>query len=275
MSQRSAQIEEIEDDGSLTDTVARFTEVADDGDEFDDDVDFDLPELPDTIPPVPLPSEGGDSVNPQGIRYVQDAAQFKAWSCLYPVYFDATKTMKQGRKVSVQHATRNPLAKAIADAGKVIGFSVVFEPQKCHPADWSNPGRVRVELKDEQGRPTHHTIKTKPQLYAAVAKYLKSHPTQDSDPHKVPVPGMGGERSKRAAIPKGMKINEILPLHSPAMAGTGMDAAGLSSMMGSMFPGMSGLMNNDEPDAAAAAPVQPQVQAPPKKPKMKRQIVRG
>ncbi|CCG85075.1 protein of unknown function [Taphrina deformans PYCC 5710] len=264
MSHRSAQIEEIDDDGSLATTQNRFTEVED---EFDDDVDFELPELPSTGP-----SMVQDEVNPQGIKYVQDTAQFKKWSCLYPIYFDATKTTKQGRRVGLDQAVKNPLAKAIADAGKVLGFSIVFEPQKCHPADWSNPGRVRVEFKDDDGRPTHHSIRTKGQLNAAVAKYLRANPTQERDPYKVPVPGMEDGKSKRAAVPKGMKINDILPLHSPAMAGQGMAAEGLASMMGSMFPGMQGMLNPDEPSEPAPAP--PAVTAPPKKPKMKRQIIR-
>lgn len=251
MSRPGAKIEEIEDDGA-----SRFTEVED---EFDDDMDFELPELP----------SGNDTINPNGIKYVEDTAQFKSWSCLYPIYFDATKTVRQGRKVGMTSAVQNPLAKAIADAGKVIGFSVVFEPQKCHPADWSNPGRVRIQIKEESGRWAHPSIRTKSHLYAAISTYLRQNPTTTSDPHKVPVPGMEGSTPKRAAVPKGMHINEILPLHSPALAGQGMNSDGLSSMMSSMFPGMGAMLNDDEP-----APPQPQVAAPPKKPKMKRQIIR-
>lgn len=44
---------------------------------------------------------------------------------------------------------RNPLAREIVDAVAVLGFKPVFEPAKCHPKDWSNPGRVRVLLKRE------------------------------------------------------------------------------------------------------------------------------
>lgn len=303
MSRRSAQVEEIndDDDDGITTTDDRFTELAED--EFDDDVDFDLPDFPTTKTSTTTATTGPrDEVNPQGIQYVQDTAQFKTWICLYPIYFDAGKSAKQGRRVAVEQAVASPLAKTVADAAKTLGFSVVFEPQKTHPADWSNPGRVRVQLKADgddddddgeggsgRGRPHHARIRTRGQLLAAVATYLRSHPTTESDPKKVPVPGMmmddggggggGGTSIARAAVPKGMKINPILPLHSPAMAGGGMQAEGLASMMGSMFPGMQGMLDGnggggggspaDDVPAPARVPA-----GPPKKPKMKRQIIR-
>lgn len=268
MSGQSGRITEIEDDDEPNNSITEVEE------EFDDDMDFDLPELPAST--AMLNSEPHDPINPAGIKYVEDTAQFKTWSCLYPIYFDIGKSTKQGRRVSLKDAVRNPLAKTIADACKIIGFSVVFEPQKCHPSDWSNPGRVRVEIKSESGSPTHRTIKTRSQLYSVVASYLQDHPTQETDPHKVPVPGVDASKSKRAAIPKGMKINDIIPLHSPAMAGQGMDSNGLASMMGSMFPGMSGMLGGDEPEGgpSQATPQVPAEPKEPKKPKMKRQIIR-
>lgn len=275
---RRPQIEEIDDDGSImttTTTEDRFTEVqeGDDEEEFDDDFDMPLPDLPNTSGGGGSMSLPADPINPQGITYVQDTAQFKKWSCLYPIYFDAGKTTGQGRKVPLAAAVKNPLAKSLADAGKSLGFSVVFEPQKTHPADWSNPGRVRIQFKEDD-RPANPRISTKRRLYAAISQFLQAHPTTSADPAKVPVPGLDPAKSTRAAVPMGMRINEILPLHSPATAGQGMDSDGLASMMGSMFPGMGGLMNNDSPSPAETPAPAPQINAPPKKPKMKRQIIR-
>lgn len=42
----------------------------------------------------------------------------------------------------------NPLAREIVDAVQLLGLKVVFEPGKIHPRDWSNPGRVRVLLRE-------------------------------------------------------------------------------------------------------------------------------
>ena len=263
-----SRIEEIDDDGSVTQN--RFTPV--DDDEFDDDMDFDLPELPSTVPSQPaMRMQHDQSIDGQDINYVQDTAQFKGWMTLYPIYFDASRSTKHGRRIGKSQAVKNPLAKTIADACKIIGFSIVFEPQKTHPADWSNPGRVRIEFRDKQRRLSHPTIKTKSALLKSVAKYLQSHATTLQDPFKVPVPGIPKE-AKRAPIPHGSAINEIVPLHSPAMGGGGVNSDQLQNMMGGMFPGMANLMGDS---AGPSTPQPPQAPAgPPKKPKMKRQVIR-
>lgn len=73
----------------------------------------------------------------------------KHFQCLYPVYFDKTRSRAEGRKVGIELATENPLARDIVDAVQMLGLNVGFEPEKLHPKDWANPGRVRVMLKDE------------------------------------------------------------------------------------------------------------------------------
>ena len=45
-------------------------------------------------------------------------------------------------------AVPNPLAREIVDAVQLMGLKTVFEPGKMHPKDWSNPGRIRVGLKE-------------------------------------------------------------------------------------------------------------------------------
>ena len=47
-----------------------------------------------------------------------------------------------------EFAVRNPLAREIVDAVQLLGLDTVFEPGKTHPKDWSNPGRVRVLVKE-------------------------------------------------------------------------------------------------------------------------------
>ena len=53
--------------------------------------------------------------------------------------------------MAVENAVANPLAREIVDAVQSLGLRTVFEPGKMHPKDWSNPGRVRVGLKDAGG----------------------------------------------------------------------------------------------------------------------------
>lgn len=89
----------------------------------------------------------------------------RSYQCLYPVYFDKSRTRAEGRRVSRKLAVDSPLAKDILDATQLLGLTVGFEPDKLHPKDWSNPGRVRVMLKDEDRRPASSSIKNSTSSY--------------------------------------------------------------------------------------------------------------
>jgi signal recognition particle subunit SRP19 len=88
----------------------------------------------------------------------EQQAQSKHFQCIYPVYFDSSRSREDGRRVSKGDATPNPLARDIVDALQHIGqtkgvpLQIVFEPTKTHPKDWANPGRVKVLLKKD-GKP--------------------------------------------------------------------------------------------------------------------------
>ena len=79
----------------------------------------------------------------------------RGFQCVYPIYFDASRSREQGRRVSKEDAVTNPLAREIVDAlqhiGKTTGtpLQIAFEPTKTHPKDWANPGRVRVLIKKD------------------------------------------------------------------------------------------------------------------------------
>ncbi len=64
-----------------------------------------------------------------------------------------------------EEAVSNPLAREIVDAVQMLGLKTVFEPAKTHPKDWSNPGRVRVLVK-ENGRA--RTVGVKNSMCAAL-----------------------------------------------------------------------------------------------------------
>lgn len=81
------------------------------------------------------------------------------FQCLYPVYFDKTRSRAEGRKVGSELAVENPLARDIVDAIQMLGLKAGLEPEKLHPKDWANPGRVRVLLKDENGKLINPKIK--------------------------------------------------------------------------------------------------------------------
>lgn len=141
---------------------ARIEELSDsDSDPPDmDPSDFDPPShsansslmMPSSVPSTQ--SSRQEMLQPQlQSRSVQpDPEVTKSWHCLYPVYFDSSRTRQEGRRVSKSLAVPNPLAREIVDAASELGLKVAFEPGKTHPKDWANPGRVKVYLKEPGNR---------------------------------------------------------------------------------------------------------------------------
>jgi signal recognition particle subunit SRP19 len=96
---------------------------------------------------------------------VQNPPEYKSYQAIYPLYFDASRTRSEGRRVGREEAVANPLAREIVDAVQMLGLKTVFEPAKTHPKDWSNPGRVRVLVK-ENGRARTAGVKNSMLLYS-------------------------------------------------------------------------------------------------------------
>ena len=239
---------------------------------------------PSLTPPTQIPSAA--SV-PSETETRARQAEIKPYVTLYPVYFSSTRTRAQGRRVGKSLASPNPLAFNVLKAARTVAGSdlrLAFEPDKTHPKDWANPGRVKIELFDtETHAPLHDTIKNKQRLFNLVAQHLKDNPTQKEDPldlklQGLPVPDKFLETE--IAIPRGWQsMNTILPVHSAAVSGGGVsdnffkDAmeemrqaqaggggadggmGGLASMMQGLggMGGMGGLGGPPERDASPAA----------------------
>ena len=112
----------------------RFEEI----DEADDPDELDLPSFgggsSSILSPadLPQPASGGMPVSADGtfqphMISQQDLEQYKSWSCVYPVYFDASRTLKEGRRVPLSLAVQNPMAKELAEAAASLGIQSVFE----------------------------------------------------------------------------------------------------------------------------------------------------
>ena len=264
------RIEEVSDDD----------DIASDPDEMDlDSFDFARPKgtlqpstdptNPDTIQAMlqaqtePQPTSTRSQQTPQQISdrdrerlQREHKEKTKAYQCIYPLYFDASRSREDGRRVKKENAVPNPLARELVDALQEIGktlavaLQIVFEPSKCHPKDWANPGRVRVLVKTD-GRPVTAKVQSKHHLYILISAYLKSHPTTEESPMRLQLQGLpmpkDGGRPPPAAVPRGFKIGGILPLHSPALSGGGVSDNFLKDMMaemgGELPEGMKGMGN--------------------------------
>ncbi|KIW86818.1 uncharacterized protein Z519_12604 [Cladophialophora bantiana CBS 173.52] len=159
----------------------------------------------------------------------QTREEIKRFQTLYPVYFDSTRSKKQGRRVSSQLAIPNPLAWQVLCAVRfAVGenvFRMAFEPEKTHPKDWANPGRVKLLLKDpDTHAPLNSQIRSKAQLYTIIGKWLKENPTTKEAPLELRLQGLPIPENflqTEVAVPRGWKMGTILPVHSSAVSGGG------------------------------------------------------
>lgn len=157
-----------------------------------------------------------EQVNPIGNKHMSEIKQFQI---LYPCYFDKNRSCHQGRRVPLHLAVENPLAKSVSDAVRSLGLISIFESEKTHPQDFSNPGRVRVLLKSE-GKLFSTEFKNKRYLLKRISEYLKAHPTTLKSLREIPYgPDFDGIESKKIPKLSGMLMNDIVPLHSPLMMG--------------------------------------------------------
>ncbi|MCJ1308489.1 signal recognition particle subunit [Agyrium rufum] len=243
---RNARIEEIEESDS-------------------DPSEVDVSELDATsiIRPADIPQPGTKAPAPSIPMRQQpttmDKEKYKNWQSLYPVYFDIGRSRAKGRRVGKELAVENPLAREIAQAAGRAGLQVVFEPNKTHPKDWANPGRVRVHLK-ENGmlknprikNSKHHSLPFYGQrglltaaehhLYIMIGEHLKANPTTQESTLRYRIPGMPPPPDKPIpppAIPRGWKMGTILPQHSPALSGGGVSENMFKEMMQEMQGGGS------------------------------------
>lgn len=110
------------------------------------------------LPPRPIPAPATQARTPHSQRVVpdyggtqfqnlEDNSKYKDFQCVYPIYFDASRSRGQGRMVGLENAVANPLAMDIINACNRLRLETCFEATKFHPKDWSNPGRIRVKVK--------------------------------------------------------------------------------------------------------------------------------
>lgn len=162
-----------------------------------------------------LSGDGGIRFENQKKFNEEELEQLKTLQLIYPCYFDKNRSHKQGRRVSKELAVANPLAKTIADACVSLHLICIYEPEKTHPQDWGNPGRVRVALKHD-GKPESIMANNKRHLFNQIAKFLQNHETTLDTIKTLPTPQDFGANFKQKEIPKvkGFKMNTIVPVFS-------------------------------------------------------------
>ncbi|KIW70172.1 hypothetical protein PV04_02467 [Phialophora macrospora] len=187
-----------------------------------------IPQQPNPTLFRPPPPEAASDSSPQSRRQVP--TEIKHYQCIYPIYFDSTRSKSQGRRVSKNLAIPNPLAFQVLSAirfslGENV-FRIAFEPDKTHPKDWANPGRVKIQLKDfDAGNtPMSRHVQSKAHLYSIIGKWLVEHPTTKESPLDLRLPGLPVPEKfveSEVVVPRRWKMGTILPVHSNAVSGGG------------------------------------------------------
>jgi len=113
-------------------------------------------------------------------RWPQSAknASVEMWQTIWPNNLDSMKTMKMGRKISMDDAVERPDIEDLHEALATLGLRHVIEPFKYYPRDieshWHNMGRVRVELIDDVTEDyCHPEVEGKIALLRMIAKLVK------------------------------------------------------------------------------------------------------
>ncbi|WWC86735.1 uncharacterized protein L201_001613 [Kwoniella dendrophila CBS 6074] len=116
----------------------------------------------------------------------KDPSVYKGWNTVYPLYFDAKVSINDGRRVPRPSSVWWPQATHIAQACRILGLPSVLEPDRCHPADWENPGRVKVQITRE-GKFLNPIIKNRTQLYKHLSDQIRQrNPDIIFDPKTAP-----------------------------------------------------------------------------------------
>ncbi|KAI7965925.1 hypothetical protein MJO29_001673 [Puccinia striiformis f. sp. tritici] len=152
----------------------------------------------------------GIGPTPPPVRQEVDRSKTKNWETIYPRYLDAKAPCKTGgRRVALKYSLRWPLAQLIQHACTQLGLPCQLENDKVHPADWQNPGRVKVLIK-RNDKPIDPSIPNKYALLCKIGLFLRP---LESVRLKLPAP-----TSKDRNTHPLPNINLRLPYNSPAVS---------------------------------------------------------
>ena len=127
------------------------------------------------------------------------------WTCIYPIYIDAKRAYRTGeRRISRAKAVWHPLSKDIAEATSRLGLGTLHEVNKCHPRDWENPGRVRVQWKRDGQLVNPSITSSKIALLVSTLSTIGLSYSRNTSPEKLLLEGIAYhiQRLKPEVIPK-------------------------------------------------------------------------
>jgi len=92
---------------------------------------------------------------------VPRAGDPKRWWVAYPVYINDAKKKSEGRRLPKSMCATNPTANEIGEICEALRLKYIIERDKAYSRDFTQRGRVRMLLKDDDGTPCNPEIKNK------------------------------------------------------------------------------------------------------------------
>ncbi|GLC46906.1 signal recognition particle 19kDa [Pleodorina starrii] len=94
---------------------------------------------------------------------------------VYPQYLDANKTVAEGRRIPKDLACDAPFVSELYDCCNLLKLESAIEA-KHYPRDWLPKGRIRVQLKGDDGKPVNPEIPNRRTLLLKLAELIPKHP---------------------------------------------------------------------------------------------------
>ncbi|KAG8456308.1 hypothetical protein GDO86_002190 [Hymenochirus boettgeri] len=124
--------------------------------------------------------------------------------CIYPAYINSKKTIAEGRRIPIEKAVQNPTCSEIADVCRAHKLTAVVEGEKMYTREWNREtqyrGRVRVQLKNEDGTPCLEKLSSRKAIMMRVAEdipKLKTRTQKTGGSDQSAQQGEGGKKSKK------------------------------------------------------------------------------
>mmetsp|Transcript_40470 Transcript_40470/g.89927 ORF Transcript_40470/g.89927 Transcript_40470/m.89927 type:complete len:157 (+) Transcript_40470:78-548(+) len=102
--------------------------------------------------------------------------QFDKRVVVYPHYISSNKTVQEGRRIPKDLACEMPNVLEMLEVCKHLNIPAVIE-DKHYPRDWFIRGRLRVQLRQDDGMPTNTEVPNRRTLLIKLAELVpKLHP---------------------------------------------------------------------------------------------------
>ncbi|KAI9011133.1 signal recognition particle, SRP19 subunit [Gaertneriomyces semiglobifer] len=145
-----------------------------------DNMDFDLPVHLMQQSQGAGPSGASSSTSlPEGHRPPRNAPAdaaikqaAKSWTAVYPVYIDATRPHRLGRRLPKELCSASPPSIVyMTECVRMLGLPCLVDTEKRHPADPLVMGRLKVQIKNlTTNAPLNARIRTKMDLLKEIAR---------------------------------------------------------------------------------------------------------